>query len=419
LLSFLHPEDRSGGNPSREHRLGPDAVFSLDLKGDGHAKLDHLVLAILRIYQFFNHANKRIAECNNLGALNQYMSTMKKFLYLFITIGLASANLCSQNSVIAVQNGGTPQFFYTFQDALSAATNGDTLYLPAGIFAIPAAIQKELHFVGRGHYPSESSGSGISRITGNVIIQEGADGSSFEGVYLDNVIIANGTGANIFITISDLSFIRSNFAGITMGGQYTDSNNPVNNVSQIYISECVVRGIVTAREAQNVVIEKSIFDSYLAGFNGQATVEHSVFLSRPLLSNSGIAFNNSIFLYNVNNFLQYEANNIFNNCVFVYDFSSGLGTNLVNNSVTKVDAAGVFEDVTGSAFAYTHNYQLKEGSPATGVGIGDVDAGIYGPDQPYTDGITSYPFIHEIMVPGTTDADGILNIQVKVSARDY
>lgn len=344
---------------------------------------------------------------------------MKKLLLFFMVIGMASANLFSTNPVIAVQNGSTPKLFYTFQEALSAATSGDTIYLPTGVFAIPSAIQKELHFVGRGHYPSQSAGSGITMITGNVILKEGADGSSFEGIYMDNILIANGDGANIHITISDLSFIRSSFAGLTMGGQYQDANNPVNNVSQIFISECVVRGVLTARGAQNVVIEKSIFDSHLAGFNGQAAVENSIFMSRPLLSNSGITFNNSIFLHNATDFLQYEANNVFNNSVFVYDFSSGLGSNLVNNSVTKVDAATIFEDVTGTAFAYTHNYHLKESSPATGVGSGGIDAGIYGPDQPYTDGITSYPFIHEIMVPGTTDADGNLNIQVKVSASDY
>ena len=344
---------------------------------------------------------------------------MKKVFFLVLAIGLASANIFSKNPVIAVQNGGTPQFYFTFQEALSAATDGDTLYFPTGVFAIPQAIERELHFVGRGHYPSESPGSGITRITGNIILKEGADGSSFEGIYLDNIIIANGDGANIFITISDLSFVRSSIAGITMGGQYNDSNNPLNNVSQILISECVIRGVVTARQAYNVVIEKSIFDSYLAGFNGQATVENSVFLSRPLLSNSGITFNNSIFIYDGTNFLQYEGNHVFNNCVFVYDFSFVLGTNLVNNSITNSDAAVIFEEVTGSAFEYTQNYQLKEGSPAIGIGSGGSDAGIYGPDQPYTDGITSYPFINEIIVPGTTDENGNLNIQVKVSAGDY
>jgi len=338
------------------------------------------------------------------------------FTVFFLVLGLIK--LSAQHQIIAVQNGDVPTFYTTLAFALADAEDGDTLYLPAGTFAMSGTIDKKLHFVGRGHYPSDLTGSGISKITGNILLREGADGSSFEGLYLDQISLGNGNGST-FITISDILISRCSTGNIVLGGQFADANNPVNNVTNVTLTECVVKGNIAGRAAQNVLLEKSIVSGNLSGFAAQTTIENCIFLDRPFTGNSALVLNNSIFLYDGANFLSFENHHVFNNSVFVYNFSAGLGNNTLNNCVTGVIAANIFENVSGTTFLYTHNYHLKESSPAIGVGTGGIDAGIYGPAQPYTDGITSYPFIHEISIPGTTDADGMLNVQVKVSARDY
>lgn len=130
-------------------------------------------------------------------------------------MGLIKLN--AQHQVIAVQNGDVPSFYTSLATALAAADDGDTLYLPSGTFAMSETIDKESHFEGRGHYPSDLTGSGISKITGNILIREGADGTSFEGLYLDQISLGNGNGST-FITISDILISRCSTGNIVLGG---------------------------------------------------------------------------------------------------------------------------------------------------------------------------------------------------------
>jgi hypothetical protein len=324
----------------------------------------------------------------------------------------------TQHPVIAVQNGNSPAFFTVLEDALDASEDGDTLYFPGGSFQLTSEIDKTLHFVGTGHYPNNEPATGISRILGNVYLVDGADSCTFEGFYLNNLYLANGQNHNMFISISGIKLIRCNAGEIQLGGTYNDANNPTNDVKDIVISECVVRGNILGKNAKSVVIEKNIITGDIRDFNAGVAVSNNIFLNDPTRVNKGVVFNDNIFLYDSNP-LVYDDNHTFNNNVFVYDFSSGTGTSTFIDNITGVAADEIFVNFSGTQFDYEHDYHLKSGSPAAGAGIGGKDAGIYGHLQPYTDGITSYPYIHEIHIPNTTDESGTLNIEVKVSARDY
>ncbi|MFW6328447.1 MAG: hypothetical protein ACOC2F_09070, partial [Bacteroidota bacterium] len=247
---------------------------------------------------------------------------MKKRLF-FLLFCLCSYNtLHAQLPVIAVQNDDAPQFFTVLEEAIDYAEDGDTLYLPGGSFLLMSEIDKELHFVGAGHYPDSASGGIITKIIGNVYLTSGADSCSFEGLYLDAIILANGSGYTNFISLSGLDIIRCSFDGITLGGSYSNANNDDNNVRNIYITECVLRNEIQGKNAKSVLLEKNIFTAPIRNFNGSVTISHCIFLSsNAIVSCSGLMVNNSIF-HSDDYVYSYTENCTFNNSVFVYDFSS-------------------------------------------------------------------------------------------------
>ncbi len=82
---------------------------------------------------------------------------MKK-LYFFLSIALFCMQYGTAQKVIVVQHNGTPDFYTTLNEAISGASNGDTIYLPGGQTEIgfDLIIDKELHIIGAG-YRSDSS----------------------------------------------------------------------------------------------------------------------------------------------------------------------------------------------------------------------------------------------------------------------
>ena len=337
---------------------------------------------------------------------------------IFIILIISQSPLFSQFPVIAVQNGGEPSFFTVLDEAIENADSGDTLYFPGGTFGVTTPINKELHFVGTGHNPDSASTQSTTRIVGTLNLTHGCDSTSIEGFYMDDIFLGNGSGNNVFLKCSNIEVKRCNVGFVVLGGQYANDTNTVNDVQNVLISECVVRRNLFGRNAQNVIIEKNIFDSRIEGFNSGVIISNNIFMTRPFYENTGLLVNNNIFLY-FGNLLSGNTNCTFNNNVFVWDLSESTATNTFNNNVISVAWNTIFESLVSPLFDYENNYHLSPGSPASGIGIGGIDAGIYGPSQPYTNGITKYPYIEEINIPNSTDDSGHLNIQVKVSARDY
>lgn len=332
----------------------------------------------------------------------------------------------AQHPVIALQGNGELALFTQIDDAIDAADDGDTLYLPGGSYSLTGVeVDKELHIYGAGHYPDKTGGSGSTIIQGNLYLRSGADSSTFEGIYFNNDIHFQDPD-NRFVDLRGVVIRRCNFNVLDMGGTYSPAGGGLtaNNVNDILLQENVIRGLVDGDGAQSVIFEKNIIDLTIQDLPAGTIFQNNIFLkSTPQVfggGTTGCTFQYNIFMVDGNNIFTYAANCIFQENLFVDDLSNdNIGTNTKIDNITGEDVESIFENKTKEGFDYDQDYRLAEGCSGIGAGPGGTDVGIYGTDRPYLDGLTSNPFIHSVSVPATTDAEGKLNIEVKVSAQDY
>lgn len=91
--------------------------------------------------------------------------------------------MCSATgqSLIALHSNDDVSFYQTFNEAMTAAIDGDTLYLPARGFT-ELIIDKAVHIVGIGYHPDSTSATGDTHVSTYIKILNTASGGSIQGI---------------------------------------------------------------------------------------------------------------------------------------------------------------------------------------------------------------------------------------------
>lgn len=335
------------------------------------------------------------------------MKTLKNFILLaaLVTFSLAT----SAQLRFIVQNGDTAKVFGTFTTALAATQQGDTLYLPGGIFDIGnIIIGKKLTMIGAGHYPAYSEATGRTELSGNINLVAGADSSQFHGFYLTGNISWGTNSSNL--TVNKITINRCNVNHIKLRySAYTSTSE------QILITENVVRTTIDGGNAQNILIEKNIVND-IENFNNNTLITNNV-----VLEPSSYLFDNIISCTIQNNIFVYTGNYLFYNCsantiknnLFVNTYSGG------TNNIDKQPLESIFVNYTGGAFSYDFDFHLQETSPGKNAGTDGMDIGIYGTDTPYKEGVVPFnPHITIENIATKTDTQGKLEVKVTVEAQN-
>jgi hypothetical protein len=338
---------------------------------------------------------------------------MKKFT--FIPFLIACALFVNAQKVALHGSSGVQHFTGTsaFVSAYDGSVSGDTIYLPGGGFTAPADIDKMLLVFGAGHYPDSTQATAKTFINGSITLSENADGFRLEGADINGSIVL-------------------------------DNNEAVDNVIIKYckiLNDLNVQGSLTTNPSHNLTIINCVFSgSYFNLSNAQnAGVFNSVIQGRIQYS-EGNLFENNILMYSYGGSMSYYTvsghNNTCNNNIFLNASSkyfSGVSNQISNNIFVTTPNLGtspmesgnyypvaqtdIFINQTGNAFSYEHNYHLQ--SPETYLGIDGEEAGLYGGTHGYKEGaVPSNPHIQIQNIATTTDADGILNVQIKAAAQD-
>jgi hypothetical protein len=336
---------------------------------------------------------------------------MKTLVIILLALVAATGSGFGQN-LIAVQNGGTPSFYASLDSAIVNAQNGDTIYLPGMVYSYANSsitIDKELHLVGTGHYPNSSSATGITQLNASIVLITGADNSTFTGFYL---------GGNLFV------------------GENT-TNEDVDNIT---ISRCYIsNGIFLSRNSTNWLISESVIKAGIQGFY-QSFISTITCAQNNLFSNNitndiasfglnnefrnnifaksvnsldGCSFKNNIFMYHHNNILSCKfENNIF--------FSSIVPSGSIDSqNIINQTTDNTFVNQTSDAFSYSQVYHLKSTSPGKNAGKDGTDIGIYGGIYPWKEGSIPFnPHFQQVQVSPKTDANGNLNVNIKVAAQE-
>ncbi|MBP6412812.1 MAG: hypothetical protein KA450_05145 [Bacteroidia bacterium] len=364
---------------------------------------------------------------------------MKSVLSSLLLILLGNSFVFSQ-SIITLQHNGTSSFHNLLDSAIFNSQNGDTIYLPGGVFSTPIIINKSIAIVGAGHHPDSTLATNFSWLSSTVKITNAASGGSISGCYLSNGITF-GTNYNDQ-GVTNYIISRCNLNGFLLASNGADTST----CNNILITECVIRGGVAGQFSQNVFFTNNIFNQLCAsGCNlidnmTNCLFYNNIFLhdgsagcgggcppSRTLINVKNSFFYNNIFKQNKNGTTY--GNNFQTGCTgnfYKYNIFEGINSqdwfaasaNYLLNNQFSISFATLFVNQTGATYNYSNNYHLQNASSF--LGEDGTQVGVYGGASPWKEGSVPFnPHIQFKNIANTTDSNGNLNINIQVGAQDH
>ena len=338
----------------------------------------------------------------------------KTFTIFIIACLLGMANLQAQ--VANLEHQGTSSVYYgssSFVDAYNASVDGDVIILSSGTFATSVhnsqlSIEKQIKIIGAGHYNDSIYSATyidylpLGNYTSNITI---------EGIKLGTLFVNNAT---------NLTIRRCNI--LYTLGLYTGS------CSNLCIEGSVLSGLAFNNLSNNVIIRNNIIYGIISRFSGTAIIENNIlvtpYCSYSFTSINGAIINNNVIIVNYTwscygGISQYCSGNVFeNNFVDTPSsnrFDPNTNTDLNNNYgvITTLYPNGL-----SSVFSYSTDYHIQ--NPTQYLGTDGTQIGIYGGSAPYKENaVPSNPrIVHKFIAP-QGDADGNLQINIKVKAQNY
>lgn len=326
-------------------------------------------------------------------------------------------------SPIAVQNDNGTSFYATLDLAITNAKAGDYVYLPGGTFTISVPIDKQLQIIGVGHNPDSCAFTGITQVTGNVLIKNGSDHGLLTGMKISGTI-SFGTSPYTDVSISYYTIERCNIGGAI--NLATKSTNTL-------INECIIHGLIIGNYTQGFQLSKCIVEpssnsgAYfysLYNFDSNAYFNNNIFLTTSYYnlnywcSVKNCYFRNNIFLSRTIVGCNPIENNLFqNNLLNAYNANQDISStnNVFRNNILGTITT-LFKNQSGNLFDYKQDYHILDASTAHNAGTDGTDLGIYGTGNPWKEGsLPSYPHIQSKSI---STVNGNLNVKVKVAAQD-
>ncbi len=347
---------------------------------------------------------------------------MKRILWILIFILFYNVPALYPQIAVALHTAGEGEarevkFYYRsdgFQQAYTDAVDGDTIYLPGGSFNPPSSIEKRLVIYGAGHYPSATAATSKTVINGTLVLDEGADNSHLEGLYVSGGLTVNTDRSVNQVTIQRCLFTHR---------IYFYGNSGTNLCQNFTFKGCVFNSDLYFNNLEQSAVYNSFLVGQVRNSTGNLFSNNIVFYSSGSIHTAVFhsaeqnIIENNIFGLTNNRFMYGSSNNIISNNVFQASSPSyGSGAQVYNNWI-DVDFSSLFVNQDGSVFSYDHDYTLV--SPETYPGTDDTQVGIYGGVFPYKeDAVPVTPHITSRSVSRRTDPDGNLSIEITVEAQN-
>ena len=344
------------------------------------------------------------------------MRTIYRNLLIAGLIFLGTLTLTAQPK-ITLSHLGVPTFYTNLSTAITAAANGDTIYLPGGAISPTSQINvsKSLHFIGTGHYPDSTIATGATWIN-DLRFLTGSSGASVEGIDFD--VLCIGYSSNQSIT--GFTVKRCSIDNLYIG------QDNISTIEGIIVTDNVFKAAITIRPGYpNILLMRNIF-SYSQSHSCQGLLLKNnifyVYYPNAINDfNSCVLENNIIMGVSGSNFGNITLGSF--NCQYIKNIFiptvSNWGTNTNTNNILGQTVATTFVNAPGYNFSYAHNYHLLPGSPGINYGTDGTDVGIYGTTAPYKDGAVPFnPHIMSKTINSSLTPAGILNVNVSVSAQD-
>lgn len=327
--------------------------------------------------------------------------------------------------------------FTTFQNALAAASPGDTIYVePSPNNYGDITVDKHVVIVGSGYWLDQNDSTQaykeLSKFT-SLTFNSGSENSVVTGMHISK----SGTNTN-------LNTIVINTDSITITRCYIKVW--VNDYNSLY--DFSGRAIRVNGNRSNIIISQNWIDSSTNYTSYTRTIDITGIQSNMMVSNNFIrahgsnptafymsenqstqqvALLNNVIWGNLVTYYCQHVNNIlltgsYNNSSNDLTFNNLCNSSqypAINNNQQNVDMSTVFIDYQ----SYIDNgYQLESGSPATGTGLNGGDCGAFGHGSggdPYVlSGMPAIPAIFEAQVNPVGSGSVPLEVQIKAKSHN-
>jgi hypothetical protein len=333
--------------------------------------------------------------------------TMKNTFTFVLLLLLVIASTTSSAKIWRVNNNQfIPADFSTGQPAIEAAVAGDTIFFePSATAYGDLDVKKRLILIGPGYWLTENGHQRTNQnpaTVGVITFRTASAGSFIKGMVVSGVVS---------VLASDISIENNIIAGVVF-----------NNTAAI----------------SNILIAKNWIFGPSGAPNGIASGTHTVtnlFIRNnvisvswmPITLNSTIVFNVDIRnnILHTNSYTNHIPNAVFYNNIITggsLTFTNSTSSNNLsingavgseNNNISNIDVQETPIFVGGSTI--DNQFRLHSNSPAKGHGIGGVDCGIFGGDDPYVlSGIVGIPAITSFNATAAGNDD--IPIKVTISA---
>lgn len=301
---------------------------------------------------------------------------MKRIILSLLVSFFSVVSVYSQQ-ISVVDTLGVTSVFDKLDDAINQASAGSTIYLPGGssIISDATVINKKLTIMGIGHRSTDNL-DGLTMVSGKIQFGPGSEGSILMSLYLSGEVRFGVGGASNGIIVKNCNV--NNISTSSKSNDLVINQNYIRNDALFaggnvlfFNNVCSWIGDVTGG-----VIEHNVFTGTY-NYNGYSWVFyyiHSSTVRNNICLKSGTSGDNTVYQNNVFNF---KTSNF-------------------------VKYSGISPD---SDFRFTEAYE------------GDRTLGIYGGSGFSNDSYPTRPYIVSKNIPGQTDSQGKLRIQVTVKAK--
>ena len=325
---------------------------------------------------------------------------MKKLIFTLFVAFMATVALKAQQIAVVNTNGGT-KLFRTLPDAINGADPGSVIYLPGGGFTISddVKITKKLTIIGIGHYVKSENpnADGNTTIGGNLFFNEGSDGSAVMGCYITgNVNIGHDGKA-----VSDVLIRFCNLNGVNVGNkncmETVVNQNYIRNISRFSESNAVVTNNVL-HSIQNLDDGKIAYNVILHTVS--APTNYTIYA--PFLDCERTQIMNNVFR---DNSWRCDASNALSGNLSIRN------DNVEYNLPDGTDWNDVFENYNNATISPESDFHFKDDYKQY-----ETKCGIYAGTGFKDEQMAPVPYITFKDVPQETDAQGKLNVRIRVSA---
>lgn len=331
---------------------------------------------------------------------------MKKLIFTLFVAFMATVVLRAQQIAVVNTNGST-KLFRTLPDAINGADPGSVIYLPGGGFTISddVKITKKLTIIGIGHYVKGDNVDGNTTIGGNLHFNEGSSGSAVMGCYITGDVRIGSDGA----AVSDV-LVR--FCNLNRVDVYNNTCKET-IVNQNYIRD------VSLFEGSNAIVTNNIMHSICDLDDGK--IAYNVIL-HDARTNSDTYGHGAHYFHGNGPFHICERTQIMNNVFRINswscDASNALSGNLSinngnveNNLPDGTDWNDVFVNYNNATISPESSFHFSEAYKQY-----ETKCGIYAGTSFKDEQMAPVPYITFKDVPQETDAQGKLNVRIRVSA---